>query len=105
MDDNNLGIGFDEYPEDDELETLFIIDEETEDEIELFVLDKILYNGLTYFLVIEAEAYDDDEAPASILKRVEIEEDFYYETIEDDGEFEIVAKLFKGSDDDFELEI
>ncbi|MDR1687355.1 MAG: DUF1292 domain-containing protein [Clostridiales bacterium] len=93
----------DEYGEGDELEFLSITDEETGEEIELAVLDKLEYKGSMYYLTVEADEMEDEdtEQEASIFKEVPAGGDeFYYEPIEDDDEFDAVARLFRSSSGD-----
>lgn len=98
---------FDENEE--EIETLTIVDDESGEEIELMVINKLKYKEYTYYLVLEAEFMDDDgdeeEPEATILKEVpDGAGDFFYEPILDDAEFDAVAELFrKNSGEDYDI--
>lgn len=101
---------FDEFDldDDDEMETLNIIDDETGEEIELLVINKLKHNNFMYYLVLDAELADDEEEEpeASILKEVpDGAGDFFYEPVFDDNEFEAVAELFRNnSGEDYNIE-
>lgn len=101
---------FDDFDEnEDEIETLTIVDDETGEEIELMVVNKLKYKEYTYYLVLEAELMDDeeDEPEATILKEVpDGAGDFFYEPIFDDDEFDAVAEMFRNnSGEDYDIGI
>ena len=74
------------------MEKIYFMSEDGE-ELELEVVEETMLSGIKYLLVCEGE---DDESEAYILKMVsEDEEDAVYEIVEDDVEFEAVAKLFE----------
>lgn len=75
------------------------------EEVEFYVLDQTKVNGTDYVLVTDSW---DEEADAFILKDVSEadEEEGVYEFVEDDVEFDAVAKIFEemfdGEDIDLE---
>ena len=91
---------------DDEFETISILDTDTNSETEMIVIDTVECQGFKYLLVIEADLFDEDEAEASILKEMhEKGDDVFYEPIADDSEFNMIAAMFKSSDDDYTIEL
>ena len=74
------------------MEQIVLSDENGEDLL-VYVLEQTTLAGVEYLLVCEDETEDSE---AFILKLVsEDGEDVVYEPIEDDTEFEAVAKLFE----------
>ncbi len=64
------------------------------EDIEFFVLEETQLSGIKYLLVCDSE--DEEEGEATILKEVAEEgSDVVYEFVEDDIEFNAVAKLFE----------
>jgi hypothetical protein len=62
--------------------------------IEFFVLEETQLSGNKYLLVCDSED-EDEESEATILKEITDDgDDSVYEFVEDDVEFEAVAKLF-----------
>jgi uncharacterized protein YrzB (UPF0473 family) len=91
--------------EEDEIITM--LDDEG-NEVSFVVADSIEHNGVNYILVLEMEAYDDEneEADAMVLKVVsEKGSDVLYEEIENDDEFDIVVQLFRRDNDDYEIKL
>lgn len=89
-----------------ELETITLTDE-TGEETDFVILDKITDSGKQYILAIESELVDDEDAEAAIFRKAETaegEEDVY-ELIEDDDEFNKVAALFQLASDEYDVEI
>ena len=65
------------------------------EDIEFFVLEETQLSGNKYLLVCDSEDENED-SEATILKAVaEDGDDVVYEFVEDDVEFEAVAKLFE----------
>ena len=83
------------------LETITLFGEDG-DEIVCYVLEETTLSGNNYLLVCED---DELESEAYILKAVEGDDDeIVYEAVEDDTEFDAVAKVFEEllEDTDFE---
>lgn len=84
------------------MEQITFVTEDGEN-ISFFVLEETTVSGNKYLLVCEDE---DGDSEAYILKELHEENDeIVYEMVEDDVEFEAVAKLFEelvGEDADFE---
>ncbi|GHU54592.1 hypothetical protein AGMMS49975_15200 [Clostridia bacterium] len=98
--------------DDDEMEIITIIDDETAEELEFAVLGSVVENNETYHLVIElvdldGEDEEEEEDCLYILKESYDEnKELCYEPISDDAEFDKIANLFKesGVASDFEIE-
>ena len=89
---------------DEEVPVITMVDDETGEETECVVIDRISNNGAEYMLVIESQYIDDDEADAKILKVVgETEDDITYSVVDDGEEFEVVAALFGNDEYDVEF--
>ena len=84
------------------MEKITFITEENES-LTFFVEEQTRVNGVDYLLVSDSE---DDEAQAYILKDVSEDTDpeAKYEFVEDDVEFEAVAKLFEQMLEDVDLQ-
>ena len=68
------------------------------EEINFYVIEETIVTGVKYMLATDSDA---DEADAYILKEVKADdENVTYEFVEDDDEFDAVAKLFKELVDD-----
>ncbi len=66
--------------------------ETTAEEIELYILEQTCINGVNYLLATEEETEDSE---AWILKELSTEEnDLIYEFVEDDVEFDAIARVF-----------
>lgn len=78
----------------------------TEDgeEVTFCVVEQTRLGGVNYLLVTTT-GDDEEDAEALILKDVslETEEEAVYDIVEDDGELELVAGIFKELLDDIEL--
>ncbi len=71
---------------------------ENGEEIELKILDIVSVNDMDYALLIAADEDEDDEDAEVVLMRLKKDgEDYSFEMIEDDEEFDTVAKII--SDD------
>lgn len=79
--------------------------EETNEEIEFFVIEETRISGVNYLLVTDS-ADDEEEGEAYILKDVSEESatDAIYEMIEDEEELNAVSKIFEELLDDITLE-
>jgi len=96
---------FDGLDEELEVEVITLLDEEG-NETDFTIIDMVQSEGTNYYLVIDAEFADDEEADADILKEFKDENgDPYYGTVESDEEFEKIAALFQGSNDDYDIEM
>ena len=77
----------------EEFDTILITDEDGI-ETEFMIIDSLEFEGNTYILVLESALIDDEDAEAMVLKKVaEDGEEDSYELIEDDEEFDKVAKI------------
>ena len=77
------------------------------EEIELKILDIVSINDMDYALLLPADEDEDDEEAEVVLMRMKKDgEEYVFETIEDDNEFEEVAKIISDEDgcDDPECE-
>ena len=87
------------------MEPIYLPDEDG-NQIKLFVVEETQLSGIKYLLVCESDNEEED-SDAYILKEVSVEgDDVVYEFVEDDVEFDAVAKLFDelvGDDADLEM--
>lgn len=81
----------------------FVIDD-TNEEVQFFVVEETKVNNINYLLVTENET--DEEADAYILKDTSSAEDIdaVYEIVEDDEELEYVSRIFAEMLDDIDIE-
>lgn len=102
-----MAFEFDDEDLTDEFDTVTMTDEETGEDIEFAVIDKLEYDGSSYLLVVETELMDDDETDAVILKMVgSTESDLTYALVEDDNEFDKIADIFqKNSGENYDVDI
>lgn len=90
----------------EEFETIIVNDEESGEDIEFAIIDSLKSDKSEYILVIEADCIDDEDAEATILKKIdEGDDDIAYELIEDDEEFDKIAALFQQSGGDYDVEV
>lgn len=68
--------------------------EDTQEEVEFFVLEETRLNGIDYILVTDSE---EDDAEALILKDLSAdgEAEALYEIVDDDNELECVMQVFE----------
>ena len=78
--------------------------EETNEEVEFFVLEQTRISGQNYILVTDSE---EDEAECLILKDTSPAEDLesIYEIVEDEVELTSVLKIFEELLDDVDIEM
>ncbi|MBQ8803118.1 MAG: DUF1292 domain-containing protein [Tyzzerella sp.] len=86
------------------MEKIIFTFEDTNEEVEFFVLEQTKVNGNTYILVTDSE---EDEAECLILKDTSAAEDTesLYEIVEDDVELSSVLKVFEELLEDVDIEI
>ncbi len=79
--------------------------EETNEEVELFVVEETRVSGINYLLVTDSDNENED-GEAYILKDVSAQEDAdaIYEMVEDEEELNAVSKIFQELLDDVTLE-
>ena len=87
------------------MEPIYLPDEDG-NQIKLFVVEETQLSGIKYLLVCESDNEEED-SDAYILKEVSVDgDDVVYEFVEDDVEFDAVAKLFDelvGDEADLEM--
>ncbi len=84
------------------METITLNAPDTGEEIELYILEQTCINGANYLLVTEEETEDSE---AWILKEIRTEEnDLIYEFVEDDVEFDAIARVFEEMLEDVGIE-
>lgn len=78
--------------------------EETNEEVEFFVLEQTKVNGNSYILVTDSE---EEEAECLILKDTSAaeEKESLYEIVEDDVELSAVLKVFEELLEDIDIEM
>ena len=84
------------------MEKVKFCDPQTQEEIELYVVDETQLNGVKYLFVTEEEDGDSD---AYILKEIESkEQDIVYEMVDDDAELAAIGKVFSELIEDADIE-
>jgi len=77
------------------MEKVCFIDPETNEEVFFAVEEETQLNGIKYLLVSDADAEEEDELDAYILKELHTQdEEVLYEMVSDDVEFAAIAKVF-----------
>ena len=78
--------------------------DETNESVELFVLEQTMINGTGYILVTDSE---EDDAECLILKDTSAKDDSdsVYEIVEDDTELIAVSKVFEELLEDVDIEM
>ena len=86
------------------MEKIIFTFEDTNEEVEFFVLEQTKVNGASYLLVADSE---EDEAECLILKDMSAEEDTesLYEIVEDEVELSAVLKVFEELLEDVDIEM
>ena len=86
------------------MEKIIFTFEDTNEEVEFFVLEQTKVNGNTYILVTDSE---DDDAECLILKDTSAAEELesLYEIVEDDVELSAVLKVFEELLEDIDIEM
>ena len=90
----------------EERDDIITLTDEEGNETDFQVIDGAEYNGKTYLMLIEAEAADDDSADAMILRLDEEGGEEILSTVDDEDEFNAVAKLFEeqGEEGDYDVD-
>lgn len=84
------------------MEKIVFRDPESQDELEVYVLEQTCINGTTYLLVTEEE---EEDSVAYILKEILTENDeAVYAMVEDDVELNAISKVFAEMLDDVDIE-
>lgn len=86
------------------MEKIIFTFEDTNEEVEFFVLEQTKVNGSSYILVTDSE---EDEAECLILKDMSSAEDTdsLYEIVEDEVELSAVLKVFEELLEDVDIEM
>ena len=86
------------------MEKIIFTFEDTNEEVEFFVLEQTKVNGNSYILVTDSE---EDEAECLILKDTSAAEDkeSLYEIVEDEVELSAVLKVFEELLEDIDIEM
>lgn len=84
------------------MEKVKFIDPDTNEDIELFVVEETQLNGVRYLFVTDEEEGDCD---AYILKEITTEQDeIVYEMVESDDELAAIGKIFAELIEDADIE-
>ena len=84
------------------MEKVKFCDPQTQEEIELYVVEETQLNGVKYLFVTEEEDGDSD---AYILKEIDSkEQDIVYEMVNDDAELAAIGKVFSELIEDADIE-
>ncbi|MBO6154431.1 MAG: DUF1292 domain-containing protein [Lachnospiraceae bacterium] len=85
------------------MEKIQMIAPDSQEEIELYVLEQTTVNQQKYLLVTEDS---DGDTEAFILKEIQSDDtEITYEFVEDDVEFEAVVKIFEELVEDTDFEV
>ena len=86
------------------MEKITFIDPDTQENLEVYVLEETKINNISFLLVTEDETGDSE---AFILKDLsnEDEEEAVYQIVEDDKELEAIAKIFSELLEDVDIEL
>lgn len=86
------------------MEKIIFTFEDTNEEVEFFVLEQTKVNGNSYILVTDSE---EDDAECLILKDTSAAEELesLYEIVEDDVELSAVLKVFEELLEDIDIEM
>ena len=79
--------------------------EDTNEEVEFTIVNRIGYKEEEYLLVVDTET-NEEEQEAMILKLVKEENaDVVFKIVEDDEELEELLEVFQENGDDFDIDI
>ena len=87
----------------DELQIIKTVGE-TGEEVELTLLDIINVNGTDYALLLPADEEADEEAEVVLMRLIKEGDEYLFETIDDDDEFNEIARILSEEDENEEEE-
>ena len=87
----------------EELQVIKTVGENGE-EIELKLLDIVNVNNVDYALLLPADEEADEEAEVVLMRLIIEADEYLFETIDDDDEFNEVAKILAEEEDEDEEE-
>ena len=87
----------------EERENVLTLTDEEGNEVDFEIINAVEYNQKTYLLLIEADADDEAEAEALMLRVDDDGEDDVLVTVDDEDEFNAVAALFDEQDGEYDL--
>lgn len=87
----------------EELQVIKTVGENGE-EIELKLLDIVNVNNVDYALLLPADEEADEEAEVVLMRLIKEGDEYLFETIDDDNEFNEVAKILAEEEDEDEEE-
>lgn len=87
----------------EELQVIKTVGENGE-EIELKLLDIVNVNNVDYALLLPADEEVDEEAEVVLMRLIKEGDEYLFETIDDDDEFNEVAKILAEEEDEDEEE-
>lgn len=87
----------------EELQVIKTVGENGE-EIELKLLDIVNVNNVDYVLLLPADEEADEEAEVVLMRLIKEGDEYLFETIDDDDEFNEVAKILAEEEDEDEEE-
>ena len=90
-------------PNNDELQIIKTVGENGE-EVELKLLDIINVNGTDYALLLPADEEADEEAEVVLMRLIKEGDEYLFETIDDDDEFNEIARILSEEDENEEEE-
>lgn len=91
------------FGEDETYEVITIVDDDGQ-ERDCFVVDGIEVDKTKYILLVDCEEFDKSEPEAYLFKEVEEDGDeFVYEPVEDDEEYNKIIILLQDEDSGYEM--
>lgn len=98
------------YDESEDLSNLeddiVIMYDDEDNKVEFKIIDSLEYGDINYLLLIDAQNIEDEECEAVLFKVVsENDDDFFYEQVEEDEEFNKIIKFFKLDNTDYEIDL
>ncbi len=86
------------------MDTITFYDPETQEEVELYVIEQTVLAGNSYLLATEAA---EEDAEAYILRKTEdvSDSEAAYEFVTDEKELEVIAKVFSELVEDIDIEV
>lgn len=105
--DENINLdGLDMFEGQDETFEMITMTEEDGTHQSFYVIDGIDVDNTRYLLLVKEEDYELDEPEAYIFKETSTEgEDFIYEPVEDEQEYNRIFLLLQDEDSEYEVKI
>lgn len=105
MSDENLNLDdFNFFEGEDETYEVVTLTENDGSETDFFVIDGVDVENERYLLLVKAEDFEKEEPEAFLFKEIESDgDDFIYEPVEDEAEYNKIIVLLQDEDTDYEM--